>query len=290
MNPRQASLRSSHRSAAPVHSKRPASDDDTTSKKSRTSKKSKKSSSVAANKPDIFPSYELLTKLSDPETYQRALLVKQEQKRELVDLDQLLTATAYGTSGDQRADPKDRLLSVLRWKLLRGQFRPTLPALVAQKSSEEVIRRVDKALDLLANCQTVDQAIQSDATKTMCELRGVGPATAAAFLSFEAPNLIPVFSDEAASFFESSLGPIKYTLPYYKRYVECMQASLADLVSRDDGWNLNRLEKALWSFRVLHKFLPDQEWRQLIDVTHLSPQKASTSTDNNKTLNQSENC
>jgi hypothetical protein len=184
MNPRQASLRSSHRSAAPVHSKRPASDDDTTSKKSRTSKKSKKSSSVAANKPDIFPSYELLTKLSDPETYQRALLVKQEQKRELVDLDQLLTATAYGTSGDQRADPKDRLLSVLRWKLLRGQFRPTLPALVAQNSSEEVIRRVDKALDLLANCQTVDQAIQSDATKTMCELRGVGPATAAGELLF----------------------------------------------------------------------------------------------------------
>jgi len=204
--------------------------------------------------------------------------VKAGEKGELAELEERLRSTAYCSrpAGDTRADAKDRLLQVVRWKLLRGQFRPSLAALVSQNSPQIVQSIVCHALLLLAPCRTTLQALQSDALATLCQLKGVGPATAAAFLSFEAPGLVPVFSDEAASFFAGSIGAIKYTLPFYKKYAACMAASLERLVERQDArWDLQRLERALWAFRVLRHALPDTQWCQLIH--HPANPPASTS-------------
>ncbi|KAA1081116.1 hypothetical protein PGT21_029670 [Puccinia graminis f. sp. tritici] len=259
MNPRQASLRSSNRASGSTSKRSLPDDTGDPKRKSQPRKRSKKPAQAQAShtsEPDIFPNYEVLWKSSEASAYHRALLLKQSQKREL--------------------NAKERLLRVLRWKLLRGRFRATLPALVSQNSTEDVERVVKNALEQLSPCQTIDQVLHSGALTTMCELRGIGPATAAAFLSFEAPSLIAVFSDEAASFFENRLGLIKYTLPFYTSFVECMQAKLQELAKLDDRWDLRRLERALWTHQVLRKLLTDQEWTQFIHISDLQPEPSNT--------------
>ncbi|EFP86348.2 uncharacterized protein PGTG_12304 [Puccinia graminis f. sp. tritici CRL 75-36-700-3] len=280
MNPRQASLRSSNRASGST-SKRPLPDDTGDRKrKSQPRKRSKKPAQAQAphtSEPDILPTYEVLWKSSEASAYHRALLLKQSQKRELSDLDQSLSKTPFSRSEEEQSeDAKERLLRVLRWKLLRGRFRATLPALVSQNSTEDVERVVKNALEQLGSCQTIDQLLHSGALATMCELRGIGPATAAAFLSFEAPSLIAVFSDEAASFFENRLGLIKYTLPFYTSFVECMQAKLQELAKLDGSWDLRRLERALWTHQVLRKLLTDQEWTQFIHISDLQPEPSNS--------------
>ncbi|KNZ52273.1 hypothetical protein VP01_362g15 [Puccinia sorghi] len=285
MNPRQASLRSHTRSTAIPTKRAPSdhADPSASSKKSQPRKKPKKSADsqpACVDPTETLPSYEILTKLSEPLIYVQGMLEKQGQKGELAELDERLRSTAYWTRSPEDeggTDAKDRLLEVVRWKILRGQFRPTLAALVSQNSPENVQRIVSKALLLLAPCRTTQQALQSDSLTILCQLKGVGPATAAAFLSFEAPTLVPVFSDEAASFFTDSLGAIKYTLSFYKKYAACIAASLERLsvVHRDAHWDLQRLERALWAFRVLRNKLPDAQWHQLFHQPTLVP--ASTS-------------
>lgn len=222
---------------------------------------------------NVFPNRELLTKASEPMMYSRALLLKQNQKTELLELDRTLSIPISKSAFD-RSELKDRLEKVLRWKLLRGQHRASLPGLVAQNSVEDVSRAVTKALGQLQGCRSVDDAILSDAISTMCQLRGIGPATAAAFLSFEAPSLVAVFSDEAASFFENSLGSIKYTHPFYRRYVDLLNRKVQELNRADDIWDLTRLEKSLWSFKILKDNLSDHDWNQLMS----SPDDNSPST------------
>ncbi|WAR54655.1 hypothetical protein PtB15_4B272 [Puccinia triticina] len=281
MNIRQASLRSNSRTSSST-SKRSVPHDPGQPKVSQPKKKSKKSPhphTAHVNERDILPSSALLSKLSEVSTYHRALLLKKHQETELRELDQLLSNAPFSKSKNEQSNSKDRLLRVLRWKLLRGQFRATLPALVSQNSTESVDKVIENALELLSACRTVDQALQSGALTTMCELRGIGPATAAAFLSFEAPDLIAVFSDEAASFFENSLGPIKYTLPFYKRFVECMQVTLQEFAGLDNSWDLRRLERALWTFRVLEKYMTTEEWNQLISPTNIQLEPSRTTSD-----------
>ncbi|POW06887.1 hypothetical protein PSHT_10160 [Puccinia striiformis] len=284
MNPRQASLRSNNRSPGST-SKRSVPDHSDLPKKSGSSKKLKTSAhvqAVHAQKTDAFPRIKLLRSVCELSSYQQALCSKNSSKAELRDLDQSLSNAPLSKSKDQQpSDLKERLLRVLRWKLLRGKYRATLPALVSQNSQEDVERVVKKALDQLGACKTVDEALQSGALTTMCDLRGIGPATAAAFLSFEAPNLIPVFSDEAASFFGNSLGPIKYTLPYYKKFVECMKLKLEEFVQLDDIWDMRRLERALWTHRICQNYIDGcvSDYNELMGDSVVQPEPSTTAAD-----------
>ncbi|KAI9604990.1 hypothetical protein KEM48_003038 [Puccinia striiformis f. sp. tritici PST-130] len=322
MNSRQASLRSNNRPPGST-SKRPVPDHSDLPKKSGSGKKLKTSAhvqAVHAQKTDAFPRIKLLRSVCELSSYQQALCSKNSSKAELRDLDQSLSNAPLSKSKDQQpSDLKERLLRVLRWKLLRGKYRATLPALVSQNSQEDVERVVKKALDQLGACKTVDEALQSGALATMCDLRGIGPATAAgkphssssmpiiscnkkknntgadtrssdschlflclpAFLSFEAPNLIPVFSDEAASFFGNSLGPIKYTLPYYKKFAECMKLKLEEFVQLDDIWDMRRLERALWTHRICQNYIDGcvSDYNELMGDSVVQPEPSTTAAD-----------
>lgn len=119
----------------------------------------------------------LLTHLSDPSFYEQALLLKQKGDRKLLDLDVQLSSEINKESTSEWTS-KTKLETVLRWKLLRGKFRPTLPSLVNSNSDELVASVVDEAVTKLIDCKSVEDALTSGAIETMCKLKGIGPATA----------------------------------------------------------------------------------------------------------------
>jgi hypothetical protein len=107
-------------------------------------------------------------------------------------------------------------------------------------------------------------------------MRGVGAATASgtcpvcirvissnprrvALLTLQTPHLLPFMSDEAASFFTPTLGQIKYTDAFYKKFAAAMVAEVgrlnADSESDDTPqlWDSMKLERALFAISILKK-------------------------------------
>lgn len=97
---------------------------------------------------------------------------------------------------------KSELSKLMKWKLMKGKFRPGLQKYVDELAEEEIIECSTKAFEYLENNQ-LEKAINA-----LCKLKGVGPATASGILSIYDPN-IPFMSDEAL---EIVLGTRNYTL------------------------------------------------------------------------------
>ncbi|EGG07507.1 uncharacterized protein MELLADRAFT_35481 [Melampsora larici-populina 98AG31] len=228
---------------------------------------SKKSQTIKTSTEEHQVSIKLLTQLSDPSFYEQALLLKQKGDRKLLDLDVQLTSDK-----DKELDSewalKTKLETVLRWKLLRGKFRPTLPSLVNSNSEDLVASVIDEAVKKLIDCKSVEDALTSGAIETMCKLKGIGPATASAFLSFVRPKLIPFMSDESAEYLQSDIGPVKYTLPYYKNYARSMETKVDQLneQSKQTGmWDVTLAERTFWTLKVLKIGLDPSEWDKIVE-------------------------
>lgn len=157
---------------------------------------------------------------------------------------------------------KHELKLLMDWKLAKGKFRPTLPKLINsndEKSVEEVSRSA--LTDFVARAEKLPQdvgfpdysEILNDLLKTLCELKGVGPATASLVLSLlrEITQLAPpFFSDESFAFFvEKPLRPglpIKYNLKeYVNEYVNVLFH-----ISRDAGIDMVLLERGGWALQM----------------------------------------
>ncbi|ODV74976.1 uncharacterized protein CYBJADRAFT_171985 [Cyberlindnera jadinii NRRL Y-1542] len=148
---------------------------------------------------------------------------------------------------------KKELQRLLDWKLKKGKYRATLPKLIAQNDDKLVVQCSTSAFkEVLSLDETEDQdkynaGIRS-ALKTICQLKGVGPATGSLVLSLlskfthRAP---PFFSDECAVEVLEDLGQYKgklsYTLPEYMRFLQWFQ-------QKDPEFEYDRtqLEQALW--------------------------------------------
>ncbi|KAF1814586.1 hypothetical protein P152DRAFT_432696 [Eremomyces bilateralis CBS 781.70] len=114
-------------------------------------------------------------------------------KRRLEELPAILKSR-----GDQFPNPyleKDELVELVEWKLKHGKFRPTLLALVKSNDSERVKEVTSDAFSILVTKKRGPQEVR-EAMKRLCDLKGIGPATASLMLStFDEDNL-PFFSDE----------------------------------------------------------------------------------------------
>ncbi|KAF1988071.1 hypothetical protein K402DRAFT_329288 [Aulographum hederae CBS 113979] len=86
----------------------------------------------------------------------------------------------------------DEATRLVEWKLKHGTFRPTLLKLV-QSNSEDTMHNVTaKAFTEY----TSEPGNLNTHMKTLITLKGIGPATAALFLSVFDPVAVPFFSDE----------------------------------------------------------------------------------------------
>lgn len=64
---------------------------------------------------------------------------------------------------------KEELINIMKWKLLRGKFRPTLLSLIKQNNEENIIQITTKSIEYLDNGEW------KNALEKLIELKGVGP-------------------------------------------------------------------------------------------------------------------
>jgi hypothetical protein len=132
-----------------------------------------------------------------------------------------------------------QLLKVVEWKMKRGKFRARNLWLVGQNASAVVQAASARAIAAMPDPRTPIAAL--------CELDGVGPATASAVLAALRPDVYPFFDEDVAAQVPG-LGAVKFTLPYYLRYAEALRQKAATLQHTcGPKWNAHAVGLALWS-------------------------------------------
>ncbi|KAJ7668739.1 hypothetical protein DFH06DRAFT_1084922 [Mycena polygramma] len=228
-------------------------------KKQKTASALPASSRAVPDTPENFPDAGLLSRALNQHAHAISLRSKEHTKtpEELIALDAWLIDGENGLLAKIKTSQpvnKTDMTSLMKWKLSRGKSRPTLLGLIAANSEALVLQSTSTALTTVLNANDdLDRALL--ALPDACKMKGVGAATASALLTLQSPHLLPFMSDEAAAFFAPTLGQIKYTDTFYKKFAAAMVAEVKRLnVNSDEQvWDSMKLERALFTISILKK-------------------------------------
>lgn len=129
----------------------------------------------------------------------------------------------------------DEMVRVTEWKMARGVWRA--PNLVKVKAN------APEAVDAAGRAASANLATLNKAINALCELDGVGPATASAVLAIMDPHRYPFFDEDVVKQVPS-LGVVAWTLAYYRKYAEALVTRAVEL---GGDWDAMMVERALWS-------------------------------------------
>jgi hypothetical protein len=129
----------------------------------------------------------------------------------------------------------DEMVRVTEWKMARGVWRA--PNLVLVKGN------APEAVEAAGRAAAAQLAVLNKAIGAITELDGVGPATASAVLAIMAPERYPFFDEDVAKQVPD-LGPVAWTLPYYRKYAAALVDRAAALGA---SWTPVMVEQALWA-------------------------------------------
>lgn len=210
------------------------------------------------SKKELFKQIDSKTLKDDLDKYEDTLKLMsiKKKKNELVDLDKWLwnelkpvVEKRYSDNHqDGRHITKDELSKIMKWKLIRGKFRP-LQKLVDSNDENTVKLCTKEALEILHNLNdkhNVSSLTWKDSLKKLTELKGIGVATASIVLAIFVPDLCPFMSDEVI---ESTCNTIDYTLNEYVSLQQQMMNKVRELNEEnivDTIWNTETLGKAIW--------------------------------------------
>ena len=127
------------------------------------------------------------------------------------------------------------LVKLAEWKMARGVWRARNLVLVRGNDPQVVVKT---STDALATIPDPTAPIS-----TLAKLDGVGPATASAVAAATRPDIYPFF-DELVAAQIPGLGPVAWTMTYYRRYAEALRERAAALAHR---WTPVMAERALWA-------------------------------------------
>lgn len=141
----------------------------------------------------------------------------------------------------------------------RGKFRPTLPALIASNSpdSVETTTRAAFSVYLKRTSPTVDARTARECLRELCNLRGVGPATASLLMAIVNPVGEPFMSDESWECLPELSGrKIAYKESDWVVWREAFMHKLGDATDQGggaaDSWDregARGLDKACWAYK-----------------------------------------
>ncbi|XP_069840425.1 uncharacterized protein [Dendropsophus ebraccatus] len=161
-----------------------------------------------------------LFQCSDPKKWKRVcdvywevVAAKGAKQKQLVEMDKWYQEElpARMAARSQKSLTLEELVKLMEWKLMRGKFRPRLKQMAASNSADMVESCTMRAFQLLPDV--------SAAIDELCQLKGIGPATASAVLAAGAPELAAFMADEAVESVPG-LSPIQYNVKHYLRYLE----------------------------------------------------------------------
>jgi len=148
-----------------------------------------------------------LWKSDDPAEWRKALDAYPDRLAALNDPKlQELDAWFWGSLGDaiRARDPNrltaPELVRVVEWKLARGKFRPNLVKFARAHTEATAGKATSEALKRFGSSSNGDDRNKNKnwleaCLAPLCDLKGIGPATASAVLAAATP-LIPMMSDE----------------------------------------------------------------------------------------------
>lgn len=144
---------------------------------------------------------------------------------------------------------KDEFLEILRWKMKRGDWREYNRIRIANTDARTVKTAAQNGLnaarDLAPDVPTASQEYKLP-VRLICELDGVGPATASAVLAAYRPDLYPFFDEWIARQIEG-LGKVAFTPSYYWKYADAIRGKARELQAKcGNTWNAQEVGQALW--------------------------------------------
>ena len=119
--------------------------------------------------------------------YDQALSLKAETKakkqaKEVIKLDRWyqneLPRTLHTRLEDGTHLTYEEMVQTMKWKLARGKFRPNLVNLIQMNSQADVVKYTKEAFSTLGKKGDLQAAVN-----ILCNMKGVGPATASAVLA-----------------------------------------------------------------------------------------------------------
>merc|ERR1712025_906203 len=114
----------------------------------------------------------------------------------------------------------------MEWKLTRGKFRPQLTSLIESNDESKVKEISENSFSYINDPEL--------AIKELCQLRGVGPATASAILTAFSPETFCFMADEAVNCVLS--GKINYNMKYYLEYLRQVSEKAVELSEHGKTW------------------------------------------------------
>ncbi|XP_021363763.1 uncharacterized protein LOC110457002 [Mizuhopecten yessoensis] len=191
--------------------------------------------------------------------YDKVLIVKSkkmkgDKEKQLKDLDywyqEELPVAIKGRK--ERHVTHEELCKLMKWKLMRGKFRPRLEQMVQSNSEEDVKAASLKGFKELPNL--------SNAIKALTVLKAIGPATASAVLAAGAPDKAAFMADESMLAIPE-LAPLQYTLPFYNQYMDYVTTITKKLNKDQEGdrikWTPHKVELTLWTYQMAKTLCPE---------------------------------
>jgi len=125
-----------------------------------------------------------------------------------------------------------QLSKIMKFKLLRGKFRPGLQQKVEANPNNTTKKCTKEAFGKVGRDRPTIEDLKETVQIISCDLKGVGPATASLIISLWNPH-VPFLADEA--YRAAGLGKPRYTLKEYLAFVEkiwekCDELENADLL------------------------------------------------------------
>lgn len=183
-----------------------------------------------------------LWEVADPGAWSAALaaypgVIEAQGAKDLARLDRWYRSTFPAAIRDREPPfvERDELVDAVRWKMVRGEWRPRNLALVRGNDPATVRETSQRAFALTQDPRKPLAALS--------ELAGVGPATASAVLAAYRPDLYP-FLDDVVAAAVPELGEPRFTLAFYVRYAEALRRRAEELGT---GWTAQSVGLALWS-------------------------------------------
>ncbi|KAL3199523.1 hypothetical protein MRX96_013847 [Rhipicephalus microplus] len=132
----------------------------------------------------------------------------------------------------------EELVKIMKWKLMRGKYRPQLLDLVRINTELAVKSTSKKAFRKLPNL--------SGAITALTNLKGIGPATASAILAAAFPEQAPYMADESM-LSTPGVEATDYTLAEYLNYAERIKTCTEQLAQKDPNgtWTPHKYKESV---------------------------------------------
>ena len=168
---------------------------------------------------------------------------------------------------------QEQLLKIVEWKFAKGKPRYALMKHLNANTETTIQDCSSRAFNIVSDKEKDSDLIIKKSIDTLCELKGVGPATASAILCLLRPDLFSFMDDEVIeSLYANKRG---YTFAIY-RQVNQRCTELANVLL-DDYWNPWRVGRALWTASKLYA-ANDEHFLTLLTIDNDQDDQTSTNT------------